>query len=621
VRVVARHNKDHPMNWTSIRSLIIAGIALGIAPLAFAQEQHTKDTLDMVKKALAEKKAVLIDVREKSEWDDGHIKDAKLLPLSLLKDGAVPKGLDALLPKDKIAYLHCAAGRRCLTAADALRKAGYEVRALKDGYKNLLTNGFQKADDKEPQSIKVWPAKAPGEPKELPPEADISKPGQGLVAGKPVIRLGNVSTPMLAIYRPAKEIDTGAAVVICPGGGHTILAYDLEGTEVAEWLNKIGVTACVLKYRVPARDPKLRYQAAVQDAQRAMSVVRANATDWGIEAKRIGILGFSAGGEVAGLTALFTDRLYDVSDAIDKISSRPDFAILIYPAYFDNKGKLHEHVRVTKAAPPMFFAHAANDPVTALNSLLLATELKKVGVPAELHLYATGGHGFGLRPQADKPCTQWPTACEAWLRTMNFTSTKSKPVSTSSTQSSTKEMVDAIVAAGGGKEKLLKLFRMKDSLTLGESPTGKRQTRVGVVEAPSHWWQGGRDRVVDDKEPAISLIWTWTLGALVDEKSKLEILAEKKLDDRDCVGLKIAGSINPPLNAYFDKETKRLTQIDWRGSAHKFSDWRQVDGAWYAAKCSGYTLATGKAWYHTEIVEMERLSELPKGITRDKAAK
>jgi acetyl esterase/lipase/rhodanese-related sulfurtransferase len=410
------------------RWFVVTITAIVIAPAAFAQG-HTKDSLDMVKKALAEKKAVLIDVREQSEWDEGHLKDAKLLPLSRLKDGALPKGLELLLPKDKVVYLHCAAGRRVLKAADVLRKAGYDVQSLKEGYKELLTSGFPQADDKkkEPESIKVWPGKAPGEVKELPPEADISKPGQGLVAGKPVIRLGNVSTPMLAIYRPAKEIDTGAAVVICPGGGHTILAYDLEGTEVAEWLNKIGVTACVLKYRVPARDPKMRHLAAVQDAQRAMSVVRSHASEWGIDAKRIGILGFSAGGEVAGMTALLgTQRLYEAIDSVDKVSSRPDFAVLIYPAYFEEKGKgkLRDDIRVTKDAPPMFFTHAANDPVTCLNSLLLATELKKAGVPAELHLYATGGHGFGLRPQADKPCTQWPSACEAWLRAMRFTNAK-----------------------------------------------------------------------------------------------------------------------------------------------------------------------------------------------------
>jgi acetyl esterase/lipase len=262
----------------------------------------------------------------------------------------------------------------------------------------------------------------------LPPEQDSSKPGQGLVAGKTVIRLANVSTPSLAIYRPAKDKDTGAAVIVCPGGGYNILAYDLEGTEVAEWLNQIGVTALVLKYRVPARDPKKRYSAAVQDAQRAVSLVRAKATEWNLDAKRIGILGFSAGGEAAGLTALFEERQYEAQDDIDKVSSRPDFAVLIYPAYFADQaqGKLRDHFRVTKSAPPMFFAHASNDGVTCLSSLLLATELKKFGVPAELHLYATGGHGFGLRPQLDQPCTQWPSACAAWMQTMGFTRSKTK---------------------------------------------------------------------------------------------------------------------------------------------------------------------------------------------------
>jgi acetyl esterase/lipase len=403
-------------------------VSLCVVSFASAQE-HTKDSLDTVKDALAAKKAVLIDVREKGEWDQGHLKGASLLPLSSLKDGSFPKDLQQLLPKDKIAYLHCAAGGRCLKAAEILRKQGYDVRPLKDGYKSLLTNGFAKADDAaEPETIKLWPGKAPGEVKELPPEKDISKPGAGLVAGKSVIRLGNVSTPILAIYRPAKDKDTGAAVVICPGGGHTILAYDLEGTEVAEWLNKIGVTAIVLKYRVPARDPMKRWGAAVQDAQRAVSLVRSKATDWGIDAKRIGILGFSAGGEVAGLTAILTEPQYEPIDVIDKVSSRPDFAVLIYPAYFvDQAGKLRDHFRVTKATPPMFVAHAFDDGVSPLNSLLLATELKKVGVPAELHMYATGGHGFGLRPQADRPCTQWPTACAVWLQTMGFTRTNTKP--------------------------------------------------------------------------------------------------------------------------------------------------------------------------------------------------
>ena len=180
----------------------------------------------------------------------------------------------------------------------------------------------------EPLTINVWPGKPPGDTKELPPEADQTKPEDRLIAGRRIIKLGNVSTPQLTVYRPAKSKDTGAAVVICPGGGHNILAYDLEGTEVAEWLNEIGVTGIVLKYRVPGRDPEKRWFAAVQDAQRAMSLVRSKASEWGLDPKRIGLLGFSAGGQVAGLVSIFEQRQYELLDDVDKVSSRPDFAVL-----------------------------------------------------------------------------------------------------------------------------------------------------------------------------------------------------------------------------------------------------------------------------------------------------
>jgi acetyl esterase/lipase len=272
----------------------------------------------------------------------------------------------------------------------------------------------------EPLTLNVWPGKPPGETKELPPEADQTKPEDRLIAGRRIIKLGNVSTPQLAVYRPAKETDTGAAVVICPGGGHHILAYDLEGTEVAEWLNGIGVTGIVLKYRVPFRDPDKRWLAAVQDAQRAMSLVRSKASGWKLDPKRIGILGFSAGGQVAGLASIFDEhRQYPPFDDVDKIACRPDFAVLVYPGGFEVKGqpKLRDEVQVTKQSPPMFFVHAFDDGVTALNTLLLATELKKVGVSAEVHVYATGGHGYGLRHVDGQPVTDWPKPCEAWLKT------------------------------------------------------------------------------------------------------------------------------------------------------------------------------------------------------------
>jgi acetyl esterase/lipase len=272
----------------------------------------------------------------------------------------------------------------------------------------------------EPAVQNLWPKKPPGDTKELPPEADQTKDDDKLIAGRRIIKLGNVSTPQLAIYRPPKDIDTGAAVVICPGGGHHILAYDLEGTEVAEWLNGIGITGVVLKYRVPFRDPSKRYLAAVQDGQRAVSLVRSKAADWGIDPKRIGMLGFSAGGEVTALVSLFDDRLYEAVDDADRDSSRPDFSILIYPGgLVDNATQvLRDHVKVSKGSPPTFFVHAFDDNVSVLNSLLLASELKKAGVPAEVHAYAQGGHGYGLRRVADLPVTEWPKPCEEWLKSI-----------------------------------------------------------------------------------------------------------------------------------------------------------------------------------------------------------
>jgi acetyl esterase/lipase len=271
----------------------------------------------------------------------------------------------------------------------------------------------------EPTIVKLWPAKPPGDEElKLPPEANQTKPEDKLIAGRRIIKLGNVSEPTLAVFRPAKEKDTGAAVVICPGGGHRILAYDLEGTEVADWLNTLGVTGIVLKYRVPARSKEKLYLAAVQDAQRAMSLARGRASELGIDAKRIGILGFSAGGETAALATLFTDRQYQSVDETDKVPSRPDFAVLVYPAYLvDQKDttKLRDHVRVTKDAPPTFLVHAFDDGVVAENSVQLFLALKKAGVPSELHVFDRGGHGYGLRP-TEMPVTAWPKRCEEWLK-------------------------------------------------------------------------------------------------------------------------------------------------------------------------------------------------------------
>jgi acetyl esterase/lipase len=286
----------------------------------------------------------------------------------------------------------------------------------------VLMAATSQAFAEDPVVLNLWPSKPPGETRELPPEADQTKPQDRLIAGRRIIKLGNVSTPQLAIYRPARSIDTGAAVVICPGGGHHILAYDLEGTEVAEWLNGIGITGIVLKYRVPFRDPNKRWLAAVQDGQRAMSLVRSKAAEWQIDPERIGMLGFSAGGEVTALVSQLDQRQYEPVDAADRTSSRPDFAVLIYPGgLVDNEtGKLREHVKVSKNSPPVFFVHAWDDNVSVLNSLLLAAELKAIGKTAEVHAYAHGGHGYGLRRVESRPVTEWPKACEAWMRSMQY---------------------------------------------------------------------------------------------------------------------------------------------------------------------------------------------------------
>lgn len=268
--------------------------------------------------------------------------------------------------------------------------------------------------DENPLVLNVWPGKAPGETGEFGPEGLLEpKPGE-----KKVDRLANVTVPTLTVYAPPKDKQNGTSVVICPGGGYHILAMDLEGTEVAAWLNKHGVTAFVLKYRVPRRPNQEAHAAPLKDAQRAISLVRSQAKQLNIDPDKIGILGFSAGGHLAAATCLSeSPRTYEKVDAVDEASSRPNFAVLIYPGYLVNKEgtELSPELKVTKDAPPTFLAHAGDDPVTPLSSVLLYAALKRANVPAELHVYASGGHGYGLRD--DNPTAKnWPLRCEEWLR-------------------------------------------------------------------------------------------------------------------------------------------------------------------------------------------------------------
>jgi acetyl esterase/lipase len=236
----------------------------------------------------------------------------------------------------------------------------------------------------------------------------------------------NVSKPTLTIYRPAKGKDTGAAVLICPGGGYWNLYWQLEGEEVAAWLNSLGVTGIILKYRVPRRPDEPRGEPArrpLQDAQRAVSLVRSKAKQWGIDPNRIGMVGFSAGGHLAIATATsFPKRTYEAVDDIDKVSCRPDFAILVYSGYLKAKDKdeLSPGLRVPAGTPPVFLAHGGADLISDPgHSVVMYLALKRAGVPAELHVYATAAHDFGVRASAH-PCSTWTQSCERWLRQQGF---------------------------------------------------------------------------------------------------------------------------------------------------------------------------------------------------------
>lgn len=270
-----------------------------------------------------------------------------------------------------------------------------------------------------PLTLDVWSDKVPGETGQIAAEKSEIKPVGG---GRNITIVSNVTKPTLAVYRPPKEKDTGAAVVICPGGGYSILAIDLEGTEVADWLNSIGVTGIVLKYRVPARPNLPRWEPPLQDAQRAMSLVRSKAGEWGIDPKRIGLLGFSAGGNLTAVACThFDHRAYEPIDDTDKVSCRPDFGVLVYPAWLnqDKAVTLVPEVIVSAQTPQMFLAHANDDGITAESSVAMYLALKRAHVPVELHIYAGGGHGFGLR-KTDKPCWTWPQRCEEWMRSQGL---------------------------------------------------------------------------------------------------------------------------------------------------------------------------------------------------------
>lgn len=274
--------------------------------------------------------------------------------------------------------------------------------------------------------VDLWPGKPPGDVGITGEEHDFvlkmkdGKPYQ--VAGKPTRWITNVSKPTLTIYRAPKETNTGVCMLICPGGGYHNLGWDVEGEEVAAWLNSAGMTGIILKYRCPRRPGDVKGLPApgpLKDAQRAVSLVRSRAGEWGIDPNKIGMIGFSAGGHLVGATATnFEHRAYEAIDDIDKRSCRPDFAVALYSGFFKLKDKdeLSPTILLPSNIPPILLIHATDDPISEVdNSVKFYLALEHAGAPVEMHIYAEGGHGFGVR-KVGHPCETWTQRCVEWLK-------------------------------------------------------------------------------------------------------------------------------------------------------------------------------------------------------------
>lgn len=361
--------------------------------------------------------------------------------------------------------------------------------------------------------LNVWPKAVPGEKGDLGEEKQTKAKGRDAITS-----LTNVSTPTLTIYRPAKGKDTGAAIIIAPGGGYTNLAWEHEGTMVGEWLQSIGVTGVLLKYRVPRRadapkgEPPL---GALQDAQRAISITRSKAKEWNIDPNRIGMLGFSAGGHLTAWAATnFDKRAYEAIDDTDKTNCRPDFAVLIYPGGLVdrvNKEQLAPEIRVSKDTPPCFFALAYNDNGPLDGSLKMIAALKKSNIKAELHVYSAGGHGFGMRA-AEKPHATWPKRCEEWMHAEGF-------LAASKTNSGPAE---SPVSPGAKVEKLATGFKFT------EGPAPDAEGNVYFTDQPNDrivkWSTDGKLSVFMEpcgRSNGLAFDKNGTLWACADEKNEL----------------------------------------------------------------------------------------------------
>lgn len=270
-------------------------------------------------------------------------------------------------------------------------------------------------------NLPLWPHGTP-EPWHVDgPERDVTKPTDNQPGGRRVTRISDVSQPSLAVYEPDSAKNTGAAALVFPGGGYQRLSVDLEGSEVCDWLNSLGMTCVLVKYRVPIATHYPDSVVDLEDAQQAMRLTRGHAHEWHIDPQRIGVIGFSAGAHLAVVLSNHADyKSANVPDSA--VDARPDFAVVIYPGYLTDGSDLHKlspSVQPTSNTPPTFLVQAENDPVHEENSLLYFQALKEAKVPAELHLFAEGGHGYGMRP-TNLPVTHWPTLAETWFHTIHI---------------------------------------------------------------------------------------------------------------------------------------------------------------------------------------------------------
>jgi acetyl esterase/lipase len=269
----------------------------------------------------------------------------------------------------------------------------------------------------EPITLKLWPG---GPPSAMAPKSEATQKLIASHGGVTATRLSDIADPEIAIFRPEKP--NGAAVIVAPGGGFMFLSYSFEGTQVCEWLNSIGVTAVLLKYRTPTRDEKEPFALPVQDAQRALGLVRHRAAEWGIDPKRVGLLGFSAGANLAGHAAWDRSaRTFPQKPELDDPRG-PDFLVFIYGGGFldaADKSKFRDGFSVPPDAPPAFFLVAHDDKSNPVEAAMLYLEYRKLNLPAELHIFTKGGHGFGMR-RAGQPINDWPQRCAEWMKSLGL---------------------------------------------------------------------------------------------------------------------------------------------------------------------------------------------------------